>query len=150
MTFKSIIFTTVLLSNASLMVMLPTIAQNPPAETYQPGFWQPVARVDLQRPVKIDLINQTGLILDYAITETKMEPIQIAPEANVTLNKVDTPIYIVIYPNSSNPNSSTISLKYHVTVNDDNVVKVKIRQISNISGGNRTLNLQETGAIYVY
>ncbi|NJK47787.1 hypothetical protein HC931_06050 [Candidatus Gracilibacteria bacterium] len=38
---------------AILSLIIPTLltAQNPPASTYQPGFWQPKARVDLNRPI---------------------------------------------------------------------------------------------------
>jgi len=33
-------------------------AQNPPATTFHPGPWQPVARVNMSRPVEIKIINQ--------------------------------------------------------------------------------------------
>jgi hypothetical protein len=150
MTLKSILLTTVLIGNASLMNLSPIMAQNPPAETYQPGFWQPVARVNPQLPIKIELINQSGITLDYAITESQMKPVQIAPSATATLNNVEIPLYIVIYPDSSVPNSSKINLKYFVTVTEENVVKVEVRQTEDVSTGNRTFNLQETGAIFLY
>ncbi len=150
MTLKSILLSTILIGNASLMILPPIMAQNPPAETYQPGFWQPVARVNPQLPIKIELINQSGIILDYAITEGEMRPSQIAVDSTVTLDQVNIPLYIVIYPNSSAPNSSRINLKYFVSVTEENVVKVEVRQTEDVSTGNRTFNLQETGAIFVY
>ncbi|MBW4665665.1 MAG: hypothetical protein KME01_15965 [Chroococcus sp. CMT-3BRIN-NPC107] len=30
---------------------VPVLAQNPPARTYQPGYWQPIARVNSNSPV---------------------------------------------------------------------------------------------------
>jgi hypothetical protein len=150
MKIKSILLTAILIASLSLMVTSPTVAQDPPAETYQPGFWQPVARVDVKRPVTIKLVNQTDLTLDYGVTEIKIEPKILSPEATATLTKFDLPLYLVIYPASSNPNSSRINLKYKVSVNEDNLVTVDIYQASDDTPGNRTFNLQETGAIYLY
>ena len=37
-------------------------AQVPSAETYQPGYWQPVARFDTKRIVEVNIINNTCLL----------------------------------------------------------------------------------------
>ena len=147
---RKILLVTTLIGNLNLISLAPTLAQNPPAETYQPGFWQPVGRVNLQRPITVKLVNKTGLNIDYSITENRMEPSVIQPRDTATLTNMEIPLYIVIYPDSSNPNTSRISLKYDVTVDENNVVTVEVKNIGRDTSGNRTFNIQKTGAIYVY
>lgn len=147
---KKIFLATTLITSLNLTTIYTATAQNPPAETYQPGFWQPIARVDLKSSITVKLVNQTDFKLDYAITEDNMKPVQIEPRETVTLTNIQVPIYIVIYPDSSDPNSSTINLKYKVAVNAQNIVTVDVKQIDNDTPGNRTLNIQKTGAIYAY
>lgn len=134
----------------SLPLASPIFAQNPPAETYQPGFWQPAARVELNRPITIQLINETGLAINYAVTNIDPTPVLIKAEETVTLDNVDPDLYIVLYPDSSNPNSSIISLNYKIEVTAENVVKVMIKQAAEGEVGDRSINLQKTGAIYIY
>jgi hypothetical protein len=126
------------------------LAQNPPATTYQPGFWQPAARVELNRPITINLINKTGLAVNYAVTNIDPNPVLMKAEETVTLENVEPDLYIVLYPDSSNPDSSTISLKYEVKVTADNVVNIMIKQAGEGMVGDRSINLQRTGAIYIY
>lgn len=145
-----ILLATALVSNLNFMGILPALAQNLPAETYQPGFWQPVARVDTKLPVTIKLVNKTDFAVDYAVTTEKITPFGIKSQETTTITEVKIPLYLVIYPNSSNPNSSRINLKYSVQVDDNNVVTVNISEVDNNTPSNRTLNIQETGAIFLY
>ncbi|MGK7945052.1 MAG: hypothetical protein AB4058_11350 [Microcystaceae cyanobacterium] len=138
------------LSTVNLTSLVVT-AQDPPAQTYQPGFWQPVARVDLNRPITLNLINETGLELDYAITNIDPDPIPIAVNVTETLENVSPELYIVLYPTSNNPNSSRIALNYQVEVTEDNRINVRILTTEGEEGaGDRSINLQATGAIYIY
>ncbi|MGK7929959.1 MAG: hypothetical protein AB4041_00805 [Microcystaceae cyanobacterium] len=135
--------------------MFPTssivVAQDPPAQTYQPGFWQPVARVNLNFPITLNLINKTGLEIDYAITNIDPDPIPIAINETETLQQVKPELYIVVYPTSNNPNSSQIALNYTVEVTEENVINVQIMKLDDEEGaGDRSINLQKTGAIYIY
>ncbi len=126
-------------------------AQDPPAQTYQPGFWQPVARVELNRPITLNLINETGLEIDYAITNIDPDPIPVAANTTETLKNVNPELYIVVYPTSNNPNSSRISLNFKVEVTEDNVINIRILKLEEEEReGDRSINLQKTGAIYIY
>ncbi|MGK7872148.1 MAG: hypothetical protein AB4426_02170 [Xenococcaceae cyanobacterium] len=146
-----ILTTAALLTTISLMISAPLKAQNPPASTYQPGFWQPVARVDLNRPLEIKLINQTPLVLEYDLTTNRqVSPQQLLPEKTAVLKELPLPAYLLINAESSNSQSPLVNLKYEVAVTDDNVVTVKIKEISDDIPGDTTLNLHETGAIYIY
>ncbi|NCO74801.1 MAG: hypothetical protein GW795_04165 [Cyanobacteria bacterium] len=149
--FKSIIFSSLVLIGANL-TMIPVMAQtqDPPAETFQPGFWQPVARVDINKPISINIINETGFALNYALTDASLEPTVIEVDGQNILKNIQPPTYIVIYPDSKIPNSSRMSLKYFVEVTSDNTVELRVKQIENVSLGNRTFNLQRTGAIFLY
>ncbi|BAQ60423.1 hypothetical protein GM3708_829 [Geminocystis sp. NIES-3708] len=149
--FKSFVISSLILATANLTIM-PTIvqAQNPPAETFQPGFWQPIARVDITKPITLKIINDSGISLDYALTDSTLEPSSIPIDATETLKNFQPPSYIVIYPDIKNPDASRINLKYSVNVTSDNTIELRVTQIDSISQGNRTFNLQKTGAIFVF
>lgn len=64
-------------------------AQDPPATTYQPGFWQPVGRFDPKKPVKVKLVNKTDVALDYDISNLEsFPPASVAPGETVLLEKI--------------------------------------------------------------
>ena len=147
---SKILTTAALLATANLIISAPVLAQNPPARTYQPGFWQPVARVNINRPIAIKLINQTEVVLEYSLTTNEAPPRQLFPRNTAVLREIPLPAYVLINSASSNPDHSRVNLRYEIAVSDDNVVTVKIRQISDDIPENTTLNIQETGAIYLY
>jgi hypothetical protein len=149
--FKSLVISSLVLATANLTIV-PAIAQdqNPPAETFQPGFWQPIARVDITQPITLKIINDSGILLDYALTDSTLEPSTIAVDVTETIKSLQPPSYIVIYPDIKNPNASRINLKYSVAVVSDNTIELRVTQIDSVSLGNRTFNLQPTGAIFVF
>ncbi|MGF1482499.1 MAG: hypothetical protein ACFB4I_23985 [Cyanophyceae cyanobacterium] len=134
---KTLIATALIASVAAIPE--PLFAQ-PPATTYQPGFWQPVARVDLSRPVEVRLINQTGLDLDYGLSSDQSPPQRLAVGETVVLEGLPVPAYVLINP------ESLASIQYDVSVTD-NVVSVTIKTGD---PSNTTFNINEAGAIYVY
>ncbi len=136
--------------NLSFLPQLKINAQNPPAETYQPGFWQPVARVDLNRPINLKLINEANIGIDYALIEENSEPILIQPNNTVIFKNIQPSAYIVVYPDSRDPDNSNIYLRYNIVVTEDNVIEVHVKQTDDGRKSHRTFNLQETGAIYLY
>ena len=139
-----------IMTTISLTVTISLSAQNPPASTYQPGFWQPIARVNPNKPIQINIANQTEFNLEYDLTTNRDNPPRlIFPKETTVIRSFPLPAYILINVSSSEPNSSQINLKYEVTT-EDNEVNVKVRPAGNDTPGNTTLNLHETGAIYVY
>ena len=129
---------TILIPSASLN------AQTPPAETYQPGFWQPVARVDINRPIQLQFVNQTGQELEYALTTNQAPPRQLLPQSVAVLREIPIPANVLV-----NAKSPLTNLKYAVTV-ADNVVTVTIRQVNGETPGDNSLSINETGGIYIY
>lgn len=130
---------------------LTTLAQDPPARTFQPGPWQPVARVDISRPIEIQIFNNTGLMLDYDLTANiNPSPRQIQPGETTTLKGFTLPAYILVNRSVSAASRSEASLVYQVSVESNNVVKLTITQAAAADPGYSTLNIDRKGAIYIY
>lgn len=156
--WKSLIFSSLLISTTNFNLLSSGVnAQtptegNPPATTYQPGFWQPVARVNLEKPISLNIINKTGIPLDYSFTDETLTPTVLKANETTTIRSLnpENSIYLVIYPDINAPDASRIALKYAVEVTEDNVINLTVTIVDQISKGNRTFNLQPTGAIFVY
>jgi hypothetical protein len=118
-------------------------AQTPPASTYNPGDWQPVGRVASPKaPIELQLVNKTGLMLEYGLTDLGFTG-KLPPRSSTIRKGVILPDFLLI--NALEP---LVRLNYDVTVNG-NVVTVTIRQAGS-GAGDTTINLQQTGGIYVY
>ena len=66
----NLVTTSALCLLSSLFMATPfsgAIAENPPATTYQSGFWQPVAELDTDKKVTVKLVNQTKIPLEYGV-----------------------------------------------------------------------------------
>ncbi|NJL84076.1 MAG: hypothetical protein HC890_16240 [Chloroflexaceae bacterium] len=133
---------TVLLLNVMNPMLL---AQNPPASTFQPGFWQPRARFNPGTPVRLKILNRTDSTLEYELSAQKVTPRPILPGNESALGNLPLPAYVFIYPNDA-----TIGLKYTVSVTSDNVVTLSVEKLGRNTPGDTTLNLHATGAIYIY
>jgi hypothetical protein len=126
-------------------------AQNPPATTFQPGPWQPIARVDMNRPVVIKIINQTDVDLNYDLSANiDSSPQSLVPGANTTLRDFVIPAYILINRANSASDPYSSSLLYAVEVNKDNLVTITVTKILGDTPGYTTFNLNQQGAIYIY
>lgn len=141
-----------LLSSLTFTVPISVMAQDPPAETYQPGYWQPVARFDTRKPVEIKLFNKTELPLEYDLTDLEfVNPETLPPGETGTLQNFGDSAYVVIYSIISNTEAEMpFTLRFKVNVTDENVVMVTIEKAEPNFFGHRTLNLQKNGGIYLY
>ncbi|MDJ0845761.1 hypothetical protein [Crocosphaera sp.] len=124
--------------------------QDPPAETYQPGYWQPVARFDTKRMVEVNIINQTDIPIEYDLTDLEsMNPQPLQPKATGNLKGFGSSANIVIYPLVHD--TTEFNLRYQVKVDEDNnIVNVSVVKDKPSFLGHRSINLQRTGAIYLY
>ncbi|MGB5771165.1 MAG: hypothetical protein WBM32_15060 [Crocosphaera sp.] len=147
-TMKSLSF--ILLLTLGLSHPAPIHAQNPPAETYQPGYWQPVARFDIKRTVEVNIINNTDIPIEYDLTDLEaMNPQSLKPEETGNLQGFGSSANIVIYPLVNN--TSEFNLRYQVQVDEDNnIINVSVIKDQPTFLGHRSVNLQKTGAIYLY
>lgn len=128
------------------------VAETPPASTYQPGFWQPTARVDLTKPLSIQIINEADVALEYDFTNIREIPPQpIEPGATITIKEqIPIPAYLLINRSSFVEFAEGFNLNFDVTVSEDNVIKVIVTKVDTDTLGYSTVNLHETGAIYIY
>jgi len=93
-------------------------AQNPPATTFQPGPWQPVARVNTSRPVEIKIINQTDIDLNYDLSANiNSSPQLLSPGTETNLRGLVIPAYILINRANAAADPYSSSLIYAVEVN---------------------------------
>ncbi|NET35187.1 MAG: hypothetical protein F6K19_24690 [Cyanothece sp. SIO1E1] len=136
--------TATFLAIAGLHTAATVKAAPPPAETFQAGDWQPVARIDRNRPMTIRLVNNTDLALEYALTRNEAPSKRVLPGDRATLRSVPHPANVLI-----NAVAPEVTLKYDIAVNN-NIVTVNIRQLDNSPVGDLAVNIHETGAIYVY
>ncbi|MGJ5673947.1 MAG: hypothetical protein ACR9NN_10110 [Nostochopsis sp.] len=115
------------------------------ASTYQAGPWQPVARFDNpQGFVRVQILNKTKTPLQYSLStgDALNTQIPVGGIANLTTNSL--PSYVLIYDQNQSP------LKYNVTAQGNSAI-VTVEQASTTTGaGDTTLNLQQSGGIYVY
>lgn len=116
-------------------------------EAVQPGsdepFWVPVARLSTEAPQRIQIQNKTGIPLEYLLT-THTNFRTLAAGKSVTLSNFPTPIFLNI-----NAQESNYLVAYKVNVNTKaNTLIVTVTLTA--GADNRTLNLDETGAVYLY
>jgi hypothetical protein len=113
------------------------------AVTADAPFWVPAARLATDKPQRIEVNNKTGVTLEYLIT-THTDFRTLAPGKSVTLTNFTTPVFVNI-----NPQESNYLVAYKVSVNTKtNTLVVNVTLTNNLD--NRTLNLDETGAVYLY
>ncbi len=152
---QSTLLASTLLTIGSLVTVLGTIAPaqaKPVTDIPTPTermaqedakFWVPVARLSTEKPQRITVINKTGVLLEYLIT-THTDFRVLEPGKSATLSNIETPLFLNI-----NPQESNYSVKYTVAVDKKtNTLNVTV----SLTNGeeNRTLNVNETGAVYLY
>jgi hypothetical protein len=143
MSWKSCVAATIFLSvGVPLLPASPAIAV--PANILAADPWQPVARITPGKPYQVQIINKTGIVLEYSSTTNEFPPRKLAPSATTTVNQLPASVYLLISP--LNPR---FNLKYTVSTRN-NLVTVTVTQLPESSPGNTTVNIQETGGIFVY
>lgn len=126
---------------------VPALAQTPPATTYQPGYWQPVARVNPKSPITVTLVNQTGVRLNYNQLDGSAEG-DLPVGASKQVSGITLPSNIAVYdPSPQAATGRAGGLKY-VTSGNGNDVKVTI--LPTRSGRDQVVNISRTGAVYIY
>ncbi|MFM2433200.1 MAG: hypothetical protein RLZZ511_4414 [Cyanobacteriota bacterium] len=111
-----------------------------PLESELSVRWEPLARVNASKPVTIVLNNNTPETLEYLIT-THTDFRRLAPGASSRVIVADFPTFL-------NVNAQrTVGVKYRLTV-DKNQVTLDLKVADD--QGDTTLNIDQTGAIYLY
>jgi hypothetical protein len=113
------------------------------AQSYQRGAFQPVARVNPGLPIRVQLVNRTPEPVDYIVV-TYTNSRRLAPGQTAQLGNFPLPAYLNI-----NPNRDRIAIRYRVSINEKNNTAI-VEVLPSGSGGDHSLNINETGAIYIY
>jgi hypothetical protein len=106
--------------------------------------WAPLVRIDPSKPFKIEIVNQTGVPVNYSLTTNTFSPRQLPPQGSTTLTYLPLPTNLLI--SSVEPR---IKLVYGLT-SKDNVITVYVKQTANLSDVNRTLQVQNSGGVFVF
>lgn len=143
---------TLLLVTLQSVAVFPTSAEAPPAQTYKPGFWQPVARFNPKQKVTLKLVNESGVVLNYDNTDSEFsDPKDLGINETDTLSDFGNSAYFMIYPGTTIDPDQPFNLKFAAKVDEaKNLVTVTIMKGDRGFMGNRTVNLQKTGAVYFY
>jgi hypothetical protein len=144
---SGMVLTAILLSDDAVQT-LATWAQTPPAKTYQPGPFQPVARLDPKKPAAIHLKNQSGATLEVELVGSEVPATEMEPEDDLR-----SPLTLPIDLNISTPPRppfTEISLNYQVTVDPANTLQVVVTITDEVASGDRVISVNETGAVYIY
>jgi serine/threonine-protein kinase len=131
--------------------------QNPPSEpkktgsaqTYQPGYWQPVARINPKSPFKVKIVNQTKDTIEYAVTTNEFPPRQLYANENTTLTYIPLDANLLINSLAQTDKEFASSLEFEVSA-ANNTITVTIRPGNGASAGDSTLNIDNKGAIYIF
>lgn len=153
---KTIAIAILLLSTTAFGGVAPSLGQadtpNTPtsADTYKPGFWQPVARVkDVKDPVRVKFINNTNYVLEYGLTDDRLLGGKLKPQGSAVMENAPIPSYFFTY--STNPeriSDAGLRIKYRIVVTD-NLVTVMVTTANDGAPSESTFNIDITGAIYV-
>lgn len=142
MSWKSFVAASLFWSAVPILLLPEAIAA--PGYTMTTSPWQPVARINPAKPFQVQILNKTGIELEYSSTTNEFPPRRLVSNANATVNQLPVPVYLLISP--INPR---FNLKYSVSTRN-NLVVVTVTQLPESSPGNTTVNIQETGSIFVY
>ena len=124
------------------LVIATAWAQDPAATTFQPGPWQPVARVDPTAPITVEILNRSGALLEYGVTGPSDIVAELPDGVGVRFGVGEVPSFITMN------HLERSALRYSIEA-EENIVTVLVERIDDVAG-DRTLNIDEFGAIYVY
>jgi serine/threonine-protein kinase len=103
-----------------------------------------VARVNPEAAIQVNIINQTGVSLDYSLTTGEIEIRQVATGETAKLTYLPEDAYILI-----NPKASQFSIQFDIKVTEENIVNIIVQPSADPSG-ETTVNIQSNGGIYQY
>lgn len=128
-------------------VLAQNTPQNPPARTYQPGYWQPIARVNPKSSVAVVLVNQTKSPLKYNFLDGRADS-DLSVGANTQLKNISLPVNIAVYdPSQEAATQEASGLRYETSVTN-NVLTITVMPAQ--TTGYHVINIARNGAIYKY
>lgn len=141
---------------ATAIAIVPHVAVSQPSPTgsQEPGFWQPEGDVNINRPINVTLVNNTGIPIEYNLQDSNFQMLSsggstylgsftINPEAGSDLNRN---LNVFINPPVDYTN---VQLQFEIrSVGND--VTIGIKPASNFERIDRGFYLDERGRIYLF
>lgn len=134
---------------SSITVTIPNAVFSQPrtgANSFSPGFWQPQAQVNPKQPIKIALLNQSGVRVNYSFGRNAAGILPPNGTTNFTagsINQVNDIVNVNIYA------SEELAFDYS-TDPRENQLFVRIRLASNPADEDRSVYIDETGRVYSF
>ena len=145
---KRQILTTIALV-ASIGAATPTVVFSQPntrSNSFAPGFWQPQAQVNPNRPITVILLNQAEIPVSYSLTpapETVLPPGGTANIGVRNITRISDIANINIYAGDE--------LVYDYNANPiDNQVFVRIRRAGRLARADKSVYIDEQGRVYSF
>ncbi|MCF2970026.1 hypothetical protein L1047_02300 [Synechococcus sp. Nb3U1] len=112
------------------------------ASSFRPGPWQPIARINPTQPIQIRILNQAGSLLEYGLTGPRDDVESLLAGDAVVLQIDQFPAYLTINTLERS------ALNYGLSA-EGNQLSLEVRKINDVNG-DRTLNVDDQGGIYIY
>jgi hypothetical protein len=119
---------------------------NTTTNSYRQGYWQPKVQIDRNRPIRVMLLNESGLTVKYSLNPN---PEQIlAPGSTALINvKISNQARDIASINAY----AAKELIYDYNVNStDNLVTVRIRQSDGKFRADKSVYIDEEGRVYSF
>lgn len=129
---------------APILLTAPALAQ----DTFQPGFWQPIARVNPAQPVRVLIMNNSGASIEFDSFSTLVPLPQLQPSESAVILLDTLPEFINISA-LSEPPFSEIPLRFSLSEEPGNTVRVDVSIEFDSFAGDRVVTVDDTGAVYV-
>ncbi len=134
------------------MFALPSVVSNVAwaQDTFQPGPWQPLARVEPGQTVRVLIVNNSGATIEFDSFSTRAPLPQLQPtESAVVLLDTALPESINI-STLSEPPFSEIPLNFVLSEESGNTLRVEVSIEFDSFAGDRVITIDDTGGVYVY
>ncbi|MCT7953842.1 hypothetical protein [Laspinema palackyanum] len=141
-----------LLMNPSLGISQPS-----PTGEREPGYWQPLATVNVNRPVSLTVVNNTGIPLEYSVRNSQIQRLSDGGQVvlgDYTINPNaqsdrDRNLHVQINPPIEGYSQVLLHFNLESNVRNNNVT-VTIRRANAGQRIDRELYFDENGRVYVF
>lgn len=153
---RQIVVTATVLATLLMSPML-GVSQPSPTGAQEPGYWQPLATVNVNRPVTLTIINNTGIPLEYSARNSPIQRIGAGGRVvlgDYTINPNaqsdrERNLNVPINPPVEGYGQVLLHFDIDSTVRNNNVT-VTVRPANPGQRIDRELYFDENGRVYVF
>jgi hypothetical protein len=109
----------------------------------------PVASVDPDRPIQIEVINAGGVPITCRLTQPPTDDRRVVPGSRVTFGSTQTSYLPLPINFLASAEQQNIGLSLYVTV-ENNVVQVVVAQARSDIPGSTSIRIDANGGVYVF